>query len=72
MIYLARLIIVFEAVVTEVMMFGLPSLTLTISHIHKKSTVQRDMLRRVIGWLRFENETWETTIKVKVSPGVSS
>ncbi len=51
----------FDTVVTPTAIYSLSTTPLTTIQLAKLDAVQRKMLRRIIGWIRFDDEEWETT-----------
>ena len=51
----------FDTVVTPTVIYSLSTTPLTTAQLAKLDAVQRKMLRRIIGWIRFDDEEWETT-----------
>ena len=51
----------FNAVVTPAALYSLPSTPLTASQQSTLDITQRKMLRRIVGYVRQENESWEET-----------
>ena len=49
----------FDVVVTPSVMYGLETCPLTMSQLQRLDTTQRCMLRRIVGWVGFDNESWE-------------
>ena len=52
----------FDAVITPTILYGLATLPLSSVSLKKIDVVQRKMLRKIVGWVRLPNETWETTM----------
>ena len=44
------------------MLFGLITLPMTKKMFRDMDILQRKMLRRIVGWRRNSNESWETTM----------
>ena len=53
----------FDSVVSPSLFFGLAILPLHVSSIEKINIVQRKMLRKIVGWVRIQGETWENTMR---------
>ena len=51
----------FHSVVTPAVCYSLSTTPLTSEQIGKLDAVQRKMLRKIVGWVRFDDEDWETT-----------
>ena len=49
----------FDAVVTPALLYSLETCPLTENQRERLNAVQRRMLRRIVGWVCFEEETWE-------------
>ena len=59
----------FDAVVTPMMLLGLHTWALTDMHLCNES-IQRWMLRSMVGWIRIQHETWHNTkgrVKTRVT-----
>ena len=52
----------FSSVVTPSVLFGSSVLSLTQTQLHRLGTVQRRMLRNIIGWVRVDGEDWHDTM----------
>ena len=52
----------FDAIVTPTILFGLATLPLSSLSLQKIEMVQRKMQRKIVGWVRIDNETWEETM----------
>ena len=50
------------ALITASLMFGSSVLALTQTQLHRLGTVQRRMLRNIIGWVRVDGEDWHDTM----------
>lgn len=50
----------FHAAVSLTVLYGLDTLPLTKSQLHKLDFTQRQMLRALVGWRRVEAEDWQT------------
>ena len=48
----------YAAVVTPTMLSGLHTLALTAVQLSKLESIQRRMLRSMVGWIRIQDETW--------------
>ena len=48
----------YAAVVTPTMLFGLHTFALTAVQLSKLESIQRRMLRSMVGWIRIQDETW--------------
>ena len=51
----------FDTCVSPTVVYSLSSTALTQSQLHKLDATQRIMMRRIIGWQHFDEETWEQT-----------
>ena len=51
----------FQVIVTPTVLYSLSSSPLTKGEAEKLDAAQRKMLRKIVGWVRFDEETWETT-----------
>ena len=51
----------FDAVVSPCALYSLSTTPLTVQQLGKLDVVQRTMLRRVVGWVRVDGESWEIT-----------
>ena len=51
----------FDSVVSPTALYGLSTTPLTATQLDKLDAVQRKMLRRIVGWVREEDEDWATT-----------
>ena len=49
----------FESVVSSTLLYGLETTPLTQSLLNRINIVQRVMLRRIIGWICYDDDTWE-------------
>ena len=49
----------FESVVSSTLLYGLETAPLTQSLLSRIDVVQRVMLRRIIGWVCYNDDTWE-------------
>ena len=64
----------FDAVVTPTILFGLAVLPLTQTSIQKILVTQRKMMRKMVGWVRIGDESWEVTMrrmKLRVENGLA-
>lgn len=52
----------FDAVVTPTILYGLVALPLSSTSLQKIEVVQRKMLRKIVGWVRLQGESWEATM----------
>ena len=52
----------FDAVVTPTILFGLHTLALTGAQLSKLDSIQRRMLRSMVGWIRIQDESWHGTM----------
>jgi len=52
----------FDSVVTPTMLFGLHTLALTGVQLSKLDSIQRRMLRSMVGWIRIQDESWHDTM----------
>ena len=60
----------FHVYVTPCALYGLGALSLGKTAMERLARVQRKMLRLIIGWQRYERESWKTTMhrmKIKLS-----
>jgi len=53
----------FDAVVTPTILFGLAVLPLSTASLRKIEATQRKMLRKIVGWIRIQNEPWDVTMR---------
>lgn len=53
----------FDAVVTPTILYGLAVLPLSTILLEDIEIVQRKMLRKIVGWVRLPEETWEVTMR---------
>ena len=51
----------FDAVVTPSVLYSLATTPSTQSQLGKLDALQRKMSRRIVGWVRFDEESWQTT-----------
>ena len=51
----------FDGVVTPAVCYSLSTTPLTSTQVSRLDAAQRKMLRKLVGWVRFEAEDWETT-----------
>ena len=59
-----------DAVVTPTILFGLHTLALTGVQLSKLDSIQRRMLRSMVGWTRLQDESWHDTMsrmKIRVA-----
>lgn len=52
----------FDTVVSPTVLFGLAQIPLLREHVDHLDALQRKMLRRIVGWVRIEDESWRTTM----------
>ena len=52
----------FDACVSPAMLFSLTTLPMTQLRLWKMDTLQRKMIRRIVGWRRVVDETWQQTM----------
>ena len=60
----------FDAVVTPTILFGLHTLAFTGVQLSKLDSIQRRMLRSMVGWIRIQDESWHDTMsrmKIRVA-----
>ena len=50
---------VFESVVKPSILYGLTTAALTANDLEKLDTVQRKMLRLIVGYVKLEGDSWE-------------
>ena len=53
----------FDAVVSPTAVYSLNTTPLTASQMAKLDATQRRMMRRIVGWTRYDDEAWEETGK---------
>ena len=53
----------FDAVITPTILFGLSSCAMTRARMCSLDTLQRRMLRKIVGWTRVVDEPWEDTMR---------
>lgn len=53
----------FLTVVTPSFLYGVSSPTLTTSQLKSMDSLQRRMLRSIVGWVRHDSELWSDTIR---------
>ena len=53
----------FDSVVSPSLLFGLHVLPLSKNSMDKIMVCQRKMLRKIVGWTRHPNDTWETVLR---------
>ena len=51
----------FNSVVSPSALYSLSSTPLTATQLQKLDSTQHRMMRRIVGWVRFEDESWEDT-----------
>ena len=51
----------FDSTVSPSALYGLGSTLLTASQLRKLDSTQHRMMRRIVGWIRFDDESWEET-----------
>ena len=51
----------FDSVVSPTVEYSLAATPLTASQRERLDACQRKMLRRIVGWVRFDDEAWELT-----------
>ncbi len=59
----------FDSYVTPGVLYGLGAIVISQAFIVKLGSTQRKMLRSIIGWVRFSDESWQETgrrMKVKL------
>ena len=49
----------FDAVVSPTILYSLSTTPLTSAQVEKMDVTQRRMLRKIVGWIRFDDEDWE-------------
>jgi len=52
----------FESVITPTLLYGLHACALTSKQMESLDILQRKMLRRVVGWVRIQDEDWSETM----------
>ena len=52
----------FVSTVTPRALYGLGAATLTRAHLEKLDKTQRKMLRNIVGWVRWPDESWRDTM----------
>ena len=52
-----------DSVVRPCAIFGLHVLPMSLKHLHQIATMQRKMLRLVVGWRRLPDESWSDTMR---------
>ena len=52
----------FDAVVSPTLLFGLSTLPVHATTMEKIDIVQRKMIRKMVGWVRYDTETWKCTM----------
>ena len=53
----------FDAVVTPTILYGLAALPLSAVLLQELEVVQKKMLRKIVGWVRIGDESWEVTMR---------
>ena len=53
----------FDAVVSPSLLFGLVALPISEDNLNRIDACQKKMLRKNVGWIRYEGEEWETTMR---------
>ena len=51
----------FEAVVTPSVLYSLTTTPMTVTQLNRLDAMQRKMLRRIVGWIRIDDESWHDT-----------
>ena len=51
----------FDSVVSPTATYSLNTTPLTVSQLNRLDATQRRMMRRIVGWVRCDEDTWETT-----------
>jgi hypothetical protein len=51
----------FDTIVTPSILYSLATTPLTANDLGKLDALQRKMMRRIVGWVRCEDESWQTT-----------
>ena len=51
----------FDVSVSTTVLYSLSTTPLTISQLERLDAVQRKMLRKIVGWIRHDEEEWKTT-----------
>lgn len=52
----------FDAIITPTVLFGIPILPLSAASFEKLDILQRKVLRKIVGWVRLKDESWEITM----------
>ena len=52
----------FESTVQPTALFGLAAMPLGTRNLERLAATQRKMLRIIVGWVRYDNEEWNTTV----------
>ena len=52
----------FDCTVSPAILFGLAAVPLTCIHLKKLDAIQRRMLRSIVGWVQFQDESWRDTM----------
>jgi hypothetical protein len=53
----------FDSIITPTVLFGIAVLPLSATSLIKIEVLQRKMLRKIVGWVRVQDEEWETTMR---------
>lgn len=53
----------FDTVISPAILFGLASLPLVASQLHRINIVQRRMLRSIVGWVALDGNDWRTVMR---------
>ena len=53
----------FDAIVSSTILFGLGALPLSSTSLRKIEVTENKMLRKIAGWIRIKEETWEVTMR---------
>ena len=53
----------FDAIVSPTILFGLGALPLSTISLRKVEVVERKMLRKIVGWVRIQDEAWDITMR---------
>ena len=51
----------FDSIVSPTATYSLNTTPLTVCQLNRLNATQRRMMRRIVGWVRFDDESWETT-----------
>ena len=49
---------IFDCTVSPIIVFGLAAVPFTCIHLNKLDAIHRCMLRSIVGWVRFQDESW--------------